>query len=526
MTTAGERTGWRDWLWPLAVLACLWAFVATHPLRPHDFWWHLKIGQETVATRHILQVDEFSYTMAGQPYPSFQAFWLADVLLYGVYSLGGPAVSVLAHTLLITGTYLLLYLLCLRVSWEARIAALGVLAAAALGFENWNVRPQAFVFPLFVLALWLIHAFRSNPRLSRWLILVFPILMIVWVNCHGSFPLLILLVGVWLVETVWELVRVGRPSGRVLWVPAAALALSAAAVLVNPMGLGIFTYLREMGGNPVVQGGPEWAPASLATKDGIVFFVLAAAGLVMLLLAGRKRSGLFHWMMLIGFGLLAWRMGRAIVWFGFVLAPIVAELLPHVLAGRGPRPASPDTPPSSRDTPRPSRDGPVVAVIMLCFVGLMVATLPWFKDRLPLPERKAGLISTETPVRATDFLLQQRLPGRVFHNMVYGSYLIWAGWPQYRVFVDPRIELYPARLWDTYYAVSRGDPGWQGHLDRFGVNTLMLSRQEQAGLIVAVASSRDWRRVYEDRMTVVFVRRKPVTPRASRSDAGTRPYST
>ena len=515
--TAGERHGgtgaWRDWLWPLAVLACLWAFVATHPIRPHDFWWHVKVGQEIVQTHQIPQVDTFSYTMPGQPYPSYQAFWLSEVALYEVYALGGPALSVFVQTLLITGTYLLLLLLCLRLSRNVRVATIAVLAAAVLGFENWNIRPQALTFLLFTLTLWLIYAFRTNARPPRWLLLAFPALMILWVNCHGSFPLGLVLIGAWLVETIWERARVGPRCGRAVWMPVVALALSAAAVFVNPQGFGAFAYLRLMGGSTVVQQGPEWAPASFATKDGIAFFVLALAGLALLVRAGRVPSGLWHWLLLVGFGVLAWRTGRAIVWFGLALAPVVAELLPHLLAGRGATVSPADRADGDPHCQRgwqchPRSDGPVVGLIMLCFVGLMIVTLPWFKDRLPLPERKAGLISAETPMRATAFLLEHRLPPQVFHNMIYGSYLIWTAGPRYRVFADPRIELYPAWLWDMYHAVSRGDRGWQQALDHYGVNTLMLSRQEQPGLVAAATVSPQWRRVYEDRQTVMLVRKE------------------
>jgi hypothetical protein len=81
---------------------------------------------------------------------------------------------------------------------------------------------------------------------------------------------------------------------------------------------------------------------------------------------------------------------------------------------------------------------------------MVLITLPWFKEGLPLPELKRGLISAETPVEATQFLLDNRLPGPIFHHMAYGSYLIWAAQPDYPVFVDPRIELYPYSYWIDY----------------------------------------------------------------------------
>ncbi|MFN2213222.1 MAG: hypothetical protein ACK2UE_09125, partial [Anaerolineales bacterium] len=81
-------------LWGLIVLAGIFIFINTHPIRPYDFWWHITIGREILATGHIPTVDIYSYTAAGQPYPSYQMFWLMEILLYSVYRLGGAALVV------------------------------------------------------------------------------------------------------------------------------------------------------------------------------------------------------------------------------------------------------------------------------------------------------------------------------------------------------------------------------------------------------------------------------------------------
>ena len=322
-------------LWALAVIACVWALVATHPIRPHDFWWHLAIGREIVATHHIPQVDTFSYTAPGAPYPSYSIYWLADVGLYLVYAASGPALSVFVHALLITLTYGFILVLCWRLSGSGRVAAACTLAAAACGFENWNLRPQAIAFCLAALYLVLIYGLRlrgeSRPgRTTHALpvaLLAFPLLMLVWVNCHGSFPLGIVLLGIWFVD------ELGRPGRRWL-MPLVALALTAPAMLLNPQGIGIFAYLSAMSHNPVVRQLPEWAPASLATKDGIAYFVLLAASLVVMGLNWRR---LTRWQVLclMGFGGLAASTGRAIIWFGMVLAPVLAELVGGMLSKPG-----------------------------------------------------------------------------------------------------------------------------------------------------------------------------------------------
>jgi hypothetical protein len=58
-------------LWALITLAGIFIFLSTHPLRPHDFWWHAKAGQVIATTGRIPLVDTFSYTVPGKAYPAY-----------------------------------------------------------------------------------------------------------------------------------------------------------------------------------------------------------------------------------------------------------------------------------------------------------------------------------------------------------------------------------------------------------------------------------------------------------------------
>src|SRR5512145_2035902 len=174
-------------LWVATVLIGIFAFVNTHPLRPHDFWFHIAVGREIVATGSIPETDTFSYTAAGQPYDSYKSFWLMEVLLYGLYAWGGAVSVVFAQSLMVTAAYVIIFLAGWRASGNLRAGALGALFAAALGINDWNVRPQAITFVIGALFLLAIGELQRGGR-RAWL-LVFPFGMILWVNSHGAFVL-------------------------------------------------------------------------------------------------------------------------------------------------------------------------------------------------------------------------------------------------------------------------------------------------------------------------------------------------
>jgi hypothetical protein len=489
-------------LWILAVMVGIFFFANTHPIRPHDFWWHMAVGREIVASGKIPAVDVYSYTMAGQAYPSYASFWLMEVFLYAVYSLGGPALVVFTQTLLITSAYGIILWLCWRAAGNHRAAALGLLFAAALGFNDWNVRPQTVAFLFGALFLLAIDSCRRRPD-AIWL-LFFPLGMAVWVNSHGSFPIGLGLVGIWFADSLWQVLFSPPDSLRAkrfqkLLIPGLALLLAFLAVLANPRGLGVLEYLSAMAGSQAVQNlVPEWAPPGFDTPHGAIFLAGLLVTAVVLAVSPR-RPVIFQIALFCAFAVLGLKTARGVVWFGLLLAPQLAAHLGAIAAMHA-RPAH----------LAGNRQGfPVLNGILFVFlVGLASLSLPWFKSALPLPELKAGLLSAETPVSATRYLLDERPPGLIFHAQSFGSYLIWAAYPGFPVFIDSRFELYSPEVVNDYLLASNA-VDWEARLARYGVRTLMLSPAEQGPLVAAVQASPGWEQVYRDGAAIVFVKRNP-----------------
>jgi hypothetical protein len=83
---------------------------------PDDFWWHMANGREILRIGYIPTIDVYSSTMTGALFLSTQMFWLMDISLYGLYSLGNPELVLFVHSLIITGAYFLALLLCRQTS--------------------------------------------------------------------------------------------------------------------------------------------------------------------------------------------------------------------------------------------------------------------------------------------------------------------------------------------------------------------------------------------------------------------------
>ena len=250
--------------------------------------------------------------------------------------------------------------------------------------------------------------------------------------------------------------------------------------------------------NSVVQNlVTEWAPPTFNTLMGVIFYVCLMGSAIVLALSP-KRPNFYQMGTFLVFGLLGLKTSRGIVWFGMVMAPILAEHISYIVKGL-----------QKENRELTSSEGSRFLNIIFCIVLIImgVITLPWFKSRLPFPQAKAGLISTETPVQATQVLLEENPPGQIFNAISFGSYLIWAAYPQYQVFVDSRIELFPENVWIDYLNISNALGDWEARLKDYGVNTLMLSPVEQPELVAAVQESGEWNLLYNDNSTLLFKRK-------------------
>jgi len=225
----------------LPVLATLIGEVATV-----DLTYHLRAGREIFATGAIPNVDTWTFTATGLPWVDQQ--WGAQILLAGVFQLGGWTGLVLLRAVLVAIISGCLYLICrgrglgVRPSVVLTLIAFGV-AAPALG-----LRAQTFGMAFFAILLLLVADRRVHPG-RLWAI---PLLVLVWANVHGSFFLAPLVLGLAWLEDLHD--RVEHPH-RVLLLAI----VSALAACITPFGPAVWVYAAGVSTNSQVTNDiAEW----------------------------------------------------------------------------------------------------------------------------------------------------------------------------------------------------------------------------------------------------------------------------
>jgi hypothetical protein len=111
------------------------------------------------------------------------------------------------------------------------------------------------------------------------------------------------------------------------------------------------------------------------------------------------------------------------------------------------------------------------------------------------------------PQAAAAFLKRERPPGPILNHYNWGGYFIWTLYPQYRVFIDGRADVYGDPFMEAFGASYYLQDDWSKLLQRWGIRTLVLP--PDAPLLTALQSDPGWKQVYADSQTVVLTQ-KPV----------------
>lgn len=460
-----------------------------------DMWWHLKTGQIIWTTHTIPTTDLFSYTTNHHAWVPHE--WLAQLSIYAAYRFGGYSGMMLWLCFFSAVLLLAAYAACWLYSGNSKMGWAGAMIVWFGATVGLAIRPQMLGYLLLILELLLLELGRT--RSPRWF-LGLPPLFAFWVNCHGSFFLGIAIAGILYFCSFFNFqadpLEATRWQPRQRWMLAAALALSIAALWINPVGTQQVLYpLNTMLRQPInLSQVQEWQPLQLNGVRGFGF--LAILGSVCLILIARRSLLFWHELLLLAVGAeLAIRHDRMMFVFGILAAPVLARMLAPFWSG---------------DKGAP--DHPAANALLLAVAGLVVV---WaFPSQHSLQQQ----VEANSPQKAVLFLETHPLGGHMLNDYGYGGYLIWAA-PQYPVFLDGRADVFEwtGVLEDfAQWATLKSDPNTL--LNKYRIDFCVLNRESPMAHVLPVMQG--WKRVYEDNQSVIFARSGAT---AAAAPAATRP---
>ncbi len=177
-----------------------------------DLWWHLKVGQDILATHRWPVADPYSFSAPGYHWLAYE--WLGDVLMASVWHAGGLlGLGVLLVALGGLTALALYYFTSVRCgNPKAGLLATAVLAESGRGVSLTTLRPQMLGFLFLVLTLIVLEDFRRREGEERNLAAA-RVDGDLWVNTHGSWIIGLGVIGAYLASGLQQI------SVSVAWQP-------------------------------------------------------------------------------------------------------------------------------------------------------------------------------------------------------------------------------------------------------------------------------------------------------------------
>jgi len=264
-----------------------------------------------------------------------------------------------------------------------------------------------------------------------------------------------------------------------------ALLATFAATLLNPFGFGIYGAVRDQFVAPQLEALAEWQPVPIDwTTLSHIFSLGNAAGGIMLVTVTAVA--------LAAVALYRRRLGAAVILIGAAAAAPhhvrFEALLGIVTAIVG-----------GEFVPLPKRLAAGAAIALVGAYCVVVTPRPFL-----------GL-SYEYPSGAVDFIAREHIPAQVLPTR-FGAYFVWRLWPEYRDYWDARTIPFGqdgmARL-DYLTSHPPDAPGWQREVEHYDINGVLAVRGPLGFRMNEFCASDQWAPVYLDKVSAVFVRRRP-----------------
>jgi len=469
-----------------------------------DTWFHLKEGELYVTTGSLPAQDPFAFTTHGRVWIKYS--WLADVLFYLVYAVGGIPGLILLRLAFLFAIAGLLYFL-LRGCGLPPVAAILLVFVASLALRfRLFVRPELITFLFLLATMAVLLRLRTAPP---WTAYTLVPLFIMWVNVHGSYvfgfglPALVLFANLLPGDGAvpgWGHLRLDTSRCRQLAIVVALLPL---AGLLNPQGYRLLLFPFWQNRMFRLTMFPEWMVAwRYPAIDPVWWEPIIVLGLVLLafclvgalLWAWEHRFDPVGWGIVLSIGAYAVLRNRAIPYFVLAVLPLLALSLLRIAE----RLTIPVSPPKVR---RIQRVGMAGCLILLVF---SIVDEAWLTRRFA-----PGFgVAPHFPEKAAAFLERHSLDGRIFNSYPFGGYLMWRRWPANQVFIDGRYDaiLFDEELLEQYFQAHQSPDALERIATTYGIEVLVLDADPEIR-IRHLGGHSAWARVYWDPVAEIFLRR-------------------
>ena len=398
-----------------------------------DFWWHLKTGQIILQQKAFQYHEIYSFTAAGREYIDHE--WLFQVTQFFAYSHFGPAGVILLKCAVFILIYFLLANYLLRYPVTPVVAFAILLISIAGARTRFIERPEIFT------TLFLVCSYLSVDRFLRTgsykSLLIIPPMIVLWANFHAAVILGLVLQGAFIVGSA-----IDKSEKKKIVTLVLLLVISFLLTAVNPYGFRVLKVPFEL--TSIIDSGllhnQEWQHP---TPLHLPFFYLCLFLTWIMIALNFRRIHFTNLLLSAFFSYIALKYLRNIGIFSVMMPLLIAPYLSRIAVSN-----------------------PLLWIAgSLAFAVLSIVTLPYM----------FGIgVSPYFPEKIAQFTESKNLRGNMINSYGFGGYLIWRLYPERKIFIDGRNEVYLPLL-QKLIQMREDNRSWIAFLNEYEIEYALLN---------------------------------------------------
>ncbi len=426
----------------ILVLVCAGVMYA-QPVEDGDLWFHLAYAKFMIQN-HTLIPDHTIYSWTPASGLEIYCAWIPELILYALYEKGGLPLLFALRYLCLAVFILLVILFAKRagILWHPLtwlICLTGVLMSCA----GLLIKPEmlSYVFMSLMVFLWL--SIKSHPR-RAWLCYLIPVLLLIWINSHGAVIFGMVFIGTLLLGELANMLlsrdEALPPDIRRHFFIAVLLCLP--VVLLTPYGweypaqlIQEYVVHKQNKLNDYMDIRAYQSIFTPRTSQHYVQYLIIATAVLAGLLWPKVRSRKTDWtliLMNLAFGLLYMKFVRTTYFWAIVVTFTSLSLL------------------AGKETWAWYRK----YTLQRYFLAVVLAVFFFLSGRSLYESACKPLfgfwINYVSPIEEAEFIRSNLSGLRMGNDYNSGAYLLWALWPQQKVFIDARY--FPYKAWYGDYS--------------------------------------------------------------------------
>lgn len=423
----------------------------------NDIFFHIKTGEYILKNKNIPKQDIFSHTASDHEWTAHE--YVPAIIFYFFYKNFGIQSLIFLKAAVIALIFFFIFKLINKNFYIGLILTI----FAALSIKTYAyIRPHIF-FWLFLITIFLLFKYKK--------IIFLPLLTLLWSNVHSSVIIGLVVIGIYLLELF-----IIRKQFKFIFL----IILCFITSLINPYTYKIFLLPLKI--LKLSADVAEWRAYSIDTFMFWFYLIFVLAVVFVFIFSKKKKIKVSHLLVFLMFVILGFKSKRYVASSILVNLIIIQPYLGKVI----------------RKIKRTFNKDLFFLIIIILLIIFSVVKLNAFYPKVPWRYFGKGPI---------DFVKNNDIDGNMYNNYELGGPIIFSLYPDYKVFIDGRIDVYGEKIVDDYYDIRYGE-NWTELVEKHKIDFFIIDNKIKADIGRILLEDDNYNLVFFDEHYAVYIENK------------------